>query len=315
MSSRMHRRRASGMAERSPGQPSPMSETVVTPSVLRDWPLPDPYGDKYDKGGMLILGGGAQTPGAVLLAAEAGLRMGAGKVQVATVLSTARLVATAVPESLVVGLPEEEGGDIAPEAAEQVLELAGSADVVLAGPGIMRPEVALGLLERVVPHLDTVLLIDGLGMAYLTENLDGVQHLAGRALLTPNARELAQTLGREGEARDGGEIRTRAAELARKSMAVVLGGAATSFVARPDGTMWRNEAGAPGMAAAGSGDAKAGAIAGLLARGAAPEQAAVWGAFIHGRAGERLTAAVGRVGFLARELVSELPAALAEIEV
>jgi len=303
------------MAERPPGQQNPMRDTVVTPSVLRDWPLPDPYGDKYDKGGLLIVGGAAQTPGAVLLAAEAGLRVGAGKVRVATVRSTAQLLATAMPEAYVEGLPEEEHGDIAPEAAEQILELAGSADAVLAGPGIMKPEAASGLLERVVPHLDTALLIDGLGMAYLTKTLDGVQHLAGRALLTPNARELAKTLGREGEAPDEDEIRTQAAELSRKSMAVVLGGAATSFVARPDGAVWRNEAGAPGMAAAGSGDAKAGAIAGLLARGAPPEQAAVWGAFIHGRAGERLTAAVGRVGFLARELVRELPAALAEIEV
>ena len=303
------------MAERLPGQPNPVRDTVVTPSVLRDWPLPDPFGDKYEKGGMLIVGGGAQTPGAVLLAAEAGLRVGAGKVRVATVRSIAPHLATAVPEAFVEGLPEEEDGDLAPDAAEQILELAGSADAVLLGPGIMTPEAARGLLARVVPHLETAVLIDGLGMAYLTGNLDGVRHLAGRALLTPNARELARTLGREAEPQDEDEIRTQATELSRRSMAVVLGGAATSFVARPDGAVWRNEAGAPGMAAAGSGDAKAGAITGLLARGAAPEQAAAWGAFIHGRAGERLTAAVGRVGFLARELVSELPLALAEIEV
>ena len=303
------------MAERLPGQPDPMRDTVVTPNVLRDWPLPDPYGDKYDKGGLLIVGGGAQTPGAVLLAAEAGLRVGAGKVRVATVRSIAPHLATALPEAFVEGLPEEEDGDLAPDGAEEILELAGSADAVLLGPGIMTPQAANALLERVVPHLDAAVLIDGLGMAYLTENLDGVQHLAGRALLTPNARELAMTLGREGEAPDEDEVRTLAAELSRKSMAVVLGGAATSFVVTPEGAVWRNEAGAPGMAASGSGDAKAGAIAGLLARGAPPEQAATWGAFIHGRAGERLTAAVGRVGFLARELVRELPAALAEIEV
>jgi hydroxyethylthiazole kinase-like uncharacterized protein yjeF len=303
------------MAEPLPEPSDATRDTVVTPSVLRDWPLPDPYGDKYDKGGMLVVGGGAQTPGAVLLAAEAGLRVGAGKVRVATVRSTAPVLATVVPEAFVEGLPEEEDGDIAPEAAEQILELAGSADAVLLGPGIMTPEAATGLLERVVPHLDTAVLVDGIGMAYLTQNLDGVRHLAGRALLTPNARELARTLGREAEAQDEDQLRTLAVQLARESRAVVLGGAATSFVAGPDGAVWRNEAGAPGMAAAGSGDAKAGAIAGLLARGAAPDQAAVWGAFIHGRAGERLTTAVGRVGFLARELVSELPAALAEIEV
>ncbi|GAA6526804.1 NAD(P)H-hydrate dehydratase [Intrasporangium sp. DVR] len=288
---------------------------TITPGVLRDWPLPDPGGDKHQKGRILIVGGGAQTPGAVLLAAEAALRVGAGTLQMATVRSTAPLVSTAVPEAFVEGLPEEADGDIAPEAADRVLELAASADAVLLGPGIMAPGAATALLERVVPRLDTAVLVDALGMAYLTEHRDGVRHLAGRALLTPNARELAETLGEQIDDPSDEDLRAMAARLAVETGAVVLGGAATSFVATPDGTVWRNESGAPGMAASGSGDAKAGAIAGLLARGAGPAQAAVWGAFLHGRAGERLTAAVGRVGFLARELVRELPAALAEIEV
>jgi hydroxyethylthiazole kinase-like uncharacterized protein yjeF len=292
-----------------------VADRIITPGLLRGWPLPDPGGDKDHKGRVLIVGGGVQTPGAVLLAAEAALRVGAGKLQMATVRSTAPLLSTAVPEAFVEGLPEEDDGDIAPGAADRVLELAASADAVLLGPGLMNPEAANALLERVVPHLETAVAIDALGMAYLTAHHDGVRHLEGRAVLTPNASELAETLGREDDSPTDDALRAMALELARQSRAVVLGGAATSFVVTPDGDMLRNEAGAPGMAASGAGDAKAGAVAGLLARGASPEQAAAWGAFVHGRAGERLTAAVGRVGFLARELVRELPATLAEIEV
>jgi hydroxyethylthiazole kinase-like uncharacterized protein yjeF len=298
-----------------PGHLDRAADPVITPGLLRDWALPDPGGDKYGKGQILIVGGGVQTPGAVLLAAEAALRVGAGQLRMATVHSTAPLLSTAVPEAFVEGLPEEDDGDIAPEAADRILELAVSADAVLLGPGIMTPQAANALLERVVPHLDTAVLIDALAMAYLTSHVDGVRHLEGRVLLTPNARELAETLGEENGALDDEQLRAMAVRLAHESRAVVLGGAATSFVVTPDGDVWRNESGAPGMAASGAGDAKAGAVAGLLARGASPAQAAVWGAFIHGRAGERLTASVGRVGFLARELVSELPAALAEIEV
>lgn len=294
---------------------SPAADRTITPGLLRDWPLPDPGGDKYDKGHILIVGGGVQTPGAVLLAAEAALRVGAGKLQMATVRSTAPLLSTAVPEAYVEGLPEEGDGDISPEAAPRILELAGAADAVLLGPGIMRPGAATALLERVVPHLDTTVLVDALGMAYLTAHRDGVRHLEGRVVLTPNARELAETLGEVHDDPGDDDLRDMAARLAADSRAVVLGGAATSFVVTPEGAVWRNESGAPGMAASGAGDVKAGAVAGLLARGASPEQAASWGAFVHGRAGERLTAAVGRVGFLARELVRELPAALAEIEV
>jgi hydroxyethylthiazole kinase-like uncharacterized protein yjeF len=231
------------------------------------------------------------------------------------VRSTAPLLSTAVPEAFVEGLPEQRDGDISPDAAERILELAGAADAVLLGPGIMRPDAAAELLGRIVPHLDTRVVIDALGMACLTDRLDAVRHLEGRVLLTPNADELATTLGVE--AADGGAdaLRDLAVRLAGKTRAVVLGGAATSFVAHPDGSVWRNEAGAPGMAASGAGDAKAGAVTGLLARGASPEQSAAWGSYAHGRAGERLTASVGRVGFLARELVRELPAVLAEIEV
>lgn len=276
--------------------------------------MPAPGGDKDDKGRVLVVGGGAQTPGAVLLAAEAALRVGAGRVQMATVRSTAPLLSTAVPEAYVEGLPEDRHGEIAPDAADRVLELARSADAVLLGPGMMTPDAAKALLERVVPSLDTAVTIDALGMALLTAHIDAVRHLEGRVVLTPNARELAETLGEEDDSCDDG-LRAMGLELARRSRAVVLGGAATSYVVTPEGRVLRNEAGAPGMAAAGAGDAKAGAVVGLVARGASPEQAAAWGAFVHGRAGERLTAAIGRVGFLARELVRELPATLAEIEV
>lgn len=290
-------------------------DPVTSPALLRDWPLPEPGGDKNAKGRVLIVGGGVQTPGAILLAAEAALRVGAGKVQMATVRSTAPLLSTAVPEAFVEGLAEQEDGDISPDAAQQVLELAQTADAVLLGPGIMRPDAATALLARIVPELDTAVVIDALGMAYLTGRLGGVRHLEGRVLLTPNADELATTLGVELDHADDTALRGLTERLARETRAVVLGGAATSYIVMPDGSAWRNESGAPGMATAGAGDVKAGAIVGLLARGARPEQAAAWGAFVHGRAGERLSASVGRVGFLARELVRELPSCLAEIEV
>ncbi|HET7398038.1 MAG TPA: NAD(P)H-hydrate dehydratase [Intrasporangium sp.] len=287
---------------------------VITAALLRRWRLPDPAGNKDAKGRVLIVGGGAATAGAILLAAEAALRIGAGKLKMATVAATAPLLSTAVPEAFVAGLPAGETGDISPAAAEVILDLAASADAVLLGPGITDPEAATALLELVVPHLDTRVVIDALGTAYLTAHPDGVRHLEGRVLLTPNSVELARTLGASHDDVDA-DVHAATAALARQTGAVVLSGSALSYVVTPDGTTWRNEAGGPGVAASGSGDVKAGAVVGLCARGASPEQSAAWGSFAHGRAGERLTASVGRVGFLARELVTELPRVLAEIEV
>jgi ADP-dependent NAD(P)H-hydrate dehydratase len=105
-----------------------------------------------------------------------------------------------------------------------------------------------------------------------------------------------------------------ASRLAGQAHATVGLGGATSWVAAPDGRLWEDESGGAGLGVSGSGDVRAGVVAGLLARGAEPEQAAVWASYLHGRAGERLAATVGRLGFLARELPPEIPRVIAEVD-
>ncbi len=106
------------------------------------------------------------------------------------------------------------------------------------------------------------------------------------------------------------DIPTHVANLAQRARAVVVSGSATSGVAAPDGGLWRDESGSQGLGVSDSGDVKAGVIAGLLARGADPSQAAAWATYCHGRAGERLAGGVGINGFLARELLAEVPRVL-----
>jgi NAD(P)H-hydrate repair Nnr-like enzyme with NAD(P)H-hydrate dehydratase domain len=85
-------------------------------------------------------------------------------------------------------------------------------------------------------------------------------------------------------------------------------------VSTPTGDQWSDPSGGAGLGVSGAGDVRAGVVAGLLARGAEPAQAAVWAAHLHGRAGERLASTVGPVGFLARDLAGQLPPLLAEIQ-
>jgi NAD(P)H-hydrate repair Nnr-like enzyme with NAD(P)H-hydrate dehydratase domain len=87
-----------------------------------------------------------------------------------------------------------------------------------------------------------------------------------------------------------------------------------SLIAAPDGRRWSVPAGHAGLGTSGSGDVLAGAIGGLLARGADLAQAACWGTYLHATAGDRLAARVGRLGFLARELADELPFVIVEAE-
>jgi len=257
---------------------------------------------------VLVVGGARQNPGAVLLAAEVALRVGAGKVQVATAMPAAAALAVALPEVYVEGLPVLHDGELAVAGADRVVELADGADVVLLGPGLSSPECASLLLSQIIPRLDSAVVLDALGTAYLTGQLDGVRHLAGRVLLTPNTSELAATLERDVE-EVAEEPLEAARTLAEATGAVVLIGSEVSFVVTPSGPSWCCAAGPSGLATAGSGDVKAGAAAGLLSRSATPEQAAVHSAWAHARAGDSLTR--GTPGFLARDLVRAVPGELA----
>ena len=284
----------------------------VTAGLLRDWPLPAPGGDKESRGRTLVIGGSEQTPGAVLLAAEAALRTGAGKLQVATVRSTAAAMAVDMPETLVRPLRQTVGGDIDPSCADELVEMAQQCSAVLIGSGLMDVEVARELVGAVLPKLDTLVVLDALALAYLGQQPDGAHHLGGRVVLTPNRHELALTLGRDDDEVDD-DPAAATAELAARCRAVVSCGGSRSHVADPEGNSWVDETGGAGLGVAGSGDVMAGILTGLAARGAEPAQAAVWAAHVHGRAGDRLAASVGRLGYLAREVPTEIPRVLEEL--
>jgi hydroxyethylthiazole kinase-like uncharacterized protein yjeF len=261
---------------------------------------------------VVVVGGSRRTPGAVLLAAEATMRAGAGKPQVATVKSVAVAVSVALPEALVTDLHETSDGEIAAKAAEQVLELADGCDALLLGPGLMSPDSAHDLLDELVPRLDCPVVLDALAMAYLTEHADGVAHLDGRAVLTPNESELAETLGRD-KSEVAAHLPECCAELADRCGATVVAGGETTYIAAPGSEIvWRHP-GVPGLGVAGSGDVKAGIVAGLLARGVPAEGAAAWGVVLHLTAGRAVSEHQAPLGFLAREVLPWVPRVMTQL--
>lgn len=279
---------------------------VVTPQLLRGWALPevDDGGDKNARGTVLVVGGSTSTPGAVLLTGLAALRAGAGKLQILTVEATAVALAVAVPEAAVVGLASAPGGSLSPAAADEVVQHAADAGAIVLGPGLLDEDGARGLLQGVLPRLgEAQVVLDGLALIALA----GQQALLSgcTAVLTPNAGELAALL--EGDELDG---EAAAVEVAGRYAAVV---SSPGWVATPEGRTWCVEAGGIGLGTSGSGDVLAGLVGGALARGADPAQAAAWGQYLHCAAGDLLAARVGRVGFLARELLDEVPTVLAQV--
>ena len=275
-------------------------------AALKAHPLPPVVdGDKESKGRILIVAGSRAVPGAALLAASAAMRAGAGKLRIATVESAAIPIGVAMPEAMVIALPEAADGGFAPSAARQVAELADEVDAVVAGPGVKRNhccgKMAQALLETDAALAFDVALLEMLGPPRTERRPPPV--------LLPNAGELGTLLDcDEGEIqRDPLGCGRRAAE---RYCAIVLVKGVTSHVVTADGDSWTYGGGAPGLGVSGSGDVLAGILGGLLARGAEPLNALLWAVWLHGEAGARLARKVGPIGFLARDIAGEIPALL-----
>jgi hydroxyethylthiazole kinase-like uncharacterized protein yjeF len=285
-----------------------MSEhVVVTPGLLRQWELPEPGGSKRSRGHALIVGGSPSTPGGALLAGVAALRVGAGVLAMAVPGEVAVPLAVAVPEASVTGWAGE--GEAGVDLA--VLDgLLGQTDAVTVGPGIGDAGTAAALVRHIAAsEFSGPLLLDAYALGVLGDL--GLEHraaLAGRLVLTPNEREAERLL--DGEPGDRSDVEC-AREIAEQWDAVVSYGDA---VAAADGRAHEVQTGHAGLGTSGSGDVLAGAIGGLLARGTDRFQAACWGTYLHAASGDRLAARVGRLGFLARELLDELPLVLTELQ-
>lgn len=289
----------------------------ITRALLRGraLPQPDERSDKDARGRVLAVGGSAETPGAILLAGVAALRAGAGKLQLATVRGAAAALGVAVPEALVVALPETRAGEIAGSAGARALrERATLADALLLGPGVQSERSAHALVRSLVPRLrdDAVLVLDAAAIDGLRADQRLLHGLEGRGVLTPHAGEMASLMGMDKDAvmHDPAACALEAAE--RFRVVVALKGP-ESWIAHPDGELFLYMDGSVGLATSGSGDTLAGIVAGLAARGAPALNAAIWGAYLHGAAGQMLARRVGPIGYLARELLDELPALLHEL--
>ena len=277
---------------------------------LQNFPLP-PWGDtnKDEHGRLLICAGSRDVPGSAILAATAAFRAGAGKVQLATAEGVAAGIALLIPELLVIGVKESGDRGFDEGSADLLSERAQRVDAVLAGPGMRRNDgiesIASALLRTGRP-----LVLDAAVLHALSNIANVCRVSAVRPVLLPHSGEMAALLGC-GEEEAAEDPLSAAVKPADHYGAVVLAKGSTSFIASPDGRAWVWRGGVPGLGVAGSGDVLAGIVAALVARGAEPLTALLWGVLLHGEAGERLSKQIGPVGFRASELPDQIPALLA----
>ena len=293
----------------------PVRTTDINPGLLRrfELPTPDEGGDKEERGRVLVVGGGPETPGAAILAGVAALRAGAGKVQIATGRTNAPAVAASVPEARVFALPESRAGALTKAAHAKLKEHLSGAQCVCIGPGMIEDESVARFVAGALKHCGGVrVVLDAGALCCLARGRELLHSFGGGAVITPNADEMADIF-----AADEGSIKRDPASFAlvaaEELRAVVVLKGRVTMIAAPGGAVYANRAGNVGLATSGSGDVLAGIIAGLVARGAEPSKAAAWGVYLHARAGERLARSVGPLGYLAREIPAEIPALMSEL--
>jgi len=273
-------------------------------------PSRHPESHKGDYGRVAIVAGSRGKTGAACLAGLGALRAGAGLVTVATPASCLDVVARE-PEYMTLGLPDENG--VATGNGLDAL-LAGPWDVMAAGPGLGTGRgcrtIVQALLDRPARG-PLVLDADALtACAEQPERLRG--HPDAPVVITPHPGEMAR-LAATGVAdvqRDRVGVAHRFA--ADHGVHVVLKGART-VIAAPDGAVWINTTGNPGMAKGGSGDVLTGVVAAWLAQVRDVEAAVALAVHLHGLAGDLAVRETGETGLLARDIARRLGPAVVEL--
>lgn len=287
-----------------------MSEAVdLTPALLERFPLPHhpDDADKEDRGRALIVAGSREVAGAALLAGTAALRAGCGKLQIATGASVAPGLGIAMPEARVLSFRETGEGCIDPATVPDFAERCRHTNALVIGPGMEPGEGLTRLIERILANgADHPLVLDAAVLGHLAALERQARGWRGGLVLLPHAGEMARLLD-WGADRIAADPAAAAREAADRYRATVLIKGEWSFVATPDGELFRYHGGGVGLATSGSGDTLAGIVGGLAARGADALTALLWGVHLHGEAGRILAQRVGRVGFLAREIPDLVP--------
>ena len=271
---------------------APMAARRVTVADLGHWLRPRGRNShKGASGRVLCIGGDHGTGGAVVLAAEAALRTGAGLVRVATRAAHVAPLLARCPEAMVSVI----------ETDAVLAGLLDAADVVALGPGLGQGAWAHGLYADVLDAAPALVL-----------DADALNLLAVRpravppgTILTPHPGEAARLLGcATAEVQRDRLAAVR--DLAERHAAVVVLKGAGTLVCAPGATPWLIAAGNPGMATGGMGDVLTGVVAALRAQGLGPEDAAVCGALLHSAAGDVAAAAGGERGLRATDVIAAL---------
>jgi ADP-dependent NAD(P)H-hydrate dehydratase / NAD(P)H-hydrate epimerase len=280
--------------------------------VAGHFPRRQRAGHKGTYGHLLLVAGSLGKTGAAALGAMAAMRSGVGLVTVATPVSQQPIVAGLVLEAMTEPLPETPARTLALKARDAIVELAGSRDALAIGPGIGLDGETAQVARSLAHELGRPMVIDADGLSALAGHLDLLREAPSARCLTPHPGEMARMLGARVDEVQRDRIEVTREFATRHRVHLVLKGD-RSVIAAPDGRVFVNPTGNPGMASGGTGDVLTGVLGACLARGMDPTAAMCSSVFLHGAAGDVAAERVGEESLVARDVIAALPEAFARL--
>lgn len=264
-------------------------------------------GHKGTFGHLLLVAGSTGKSGAAALAAEAGLRGGAGLVTLACPESLQPTLAAKLTEVMTAPLVDAKG-ELGLPALDDILSLSAGKQALAVGPGLGLSAGAGELVRSLIQRCPLPMVLDADALTALsghTQILRG--QTAGPLVLTPHPGEMARLANLTVAEVQEDRFNVAREFAMRHQLVLVLKGART-LTASPDGLVNINSSGHAGLASGGMGDVLTGLIGSFLAQGLAALDAATLGVYLHGLAADRLLPAFGDAGLLATDVIRALPA-------
>lgn len=261
---------------------------------------------KGTTGHLLILSGSPGKTGASILTAMAAMRSGAGLVTLGIPSGLNPILESQIIEAMTYPLPEDENGRFAESAFDRIKEILDGKKCVALGPGLDVTRETQNLVGKIIRECPVPLVIDADGLNCIEGNASVLHEKKAPVILTPHPGEMARLTKSSTSAIQEDRVNSARFFAETYQVHVVLKGAKT-LIAHPDGRVYINQTGNPGMASGGMGDVLTGVIASFITQGYTPEAAAHMGVYIHGAAADTLSKAYGPVGFVATDIIDALP--------
>ncbi len=269
-----------------------------------------PEAHKGSCGHALVIAGSRGRTGAALLAAHAACRTGAGLTTLAGPASLNTVLSSGIPEVMTATLPDTDGLIRFDES--RLRALMDGKNAVIVGPGIGTHPDAEETVRFLLSEIELPMVLDADALTCVARDLTMLRAARGSTVLTPHPGEMARLLGQETAAVQADRI-GNARRFAEQHHCVLVLKGARSVIAAPDGSVWINPTGNPGMASGGMGDALSGILAGLLAQGLEAREAACLGVYLHGDVADHVSTTRGPIGLLASDVIDGVPAGLARL--